>query len=464
MGDRRSHPALTTEEALDLVRSVAREVIGHEVRLPPRLDAPQLRAELDLELDGRPHDETAVVEQLTRILLATPSAASQRFLNQLFGGRDPVATLAEMLTPVTNTSMYTYKVAGPQVLIEQEVLRRMCRAVGFADGEGMLCPGGSMSNLTAMLLARNETVPEGRDRGLDGRPLVVYTSADGHYSIPKNAGMLGIGRRSVREVPVDRHGRMDVDELGRLLADDVAAHRHPLMINATAGTTVLGAFDPIEAIADLAHEHGVWLHVDGALGGSAALAHEHRGLLAGSERADSMTWNAHKMLGVPLPCSALLVRRRGLLARSLKEPADYLFQTDDEALNPGLRSIQCGRRNDALKLWATWRLRGDEGLGARVRRLFALARRAAELIDADPELDLVLWPPSVNVCFTVRGRDSAAVCNALDHASRYKISHGLALGRRAIRLVCVNPDLTEADLRSFLQTVKEVAERLPEEE
>lgn len=463
MTDRSSSPDLTVDEALDLAVRVAREILAGEDRLPARLDPDTLRRDLDLALGPRASEPAAVVEGLTRILLATPSSASSRFLNQLFGGRDPMATLAEMLTPLTNTSMYTFKVAGPQVLLEQEVLGRMCELVGFPSGEGMLCPGGSMSNLVAMLLARNEAVPAARDRGLEGRSLVVYASADAHYSIPKNAGILGIGRRNVREVPIDDAGRMDVKALSGLLADDVAAHRVPLMISATAGTTVLGAFDPIEPIADLAAEHGAWLHVDGALGGSASLVPELRRLLSGSARADSFTWNAHKMLGVPLPCSAILVRRRGLLARSLNEPAEYLFQADDESLNPGTRSIQCGRRNDALKLWATWKLQGDDGLADRVRRLFSLAHRAAELVDADPDLELVLWPQSVNVCFVVPGHSTAAICDALDDGARYKISHGMALGRRALRLVCVNPDLTETDLRDFLAAVKEVAAGLPAE-
>lgn len=445
-----------TDEALRRVLELAIDQLDREERLPvDRHRSPAaLRDELGLALgaEGRSLDE--VVSKLRRILEATPSSASPRYLNQLFGGRDPVATLAEMLTPLTNTSLYTYKVAGPQVLIEREVIGRMTEKVGYTEGEGLLSAGGSVSNLLAMMIARNEALEGVREEGLRGQQVTVYTSAASHYSIRKSAGVLGLGRRNVRDVHTDRRGRMDVDALRETIRDDRARGFRPLLVNATAGTTVLGAFDPLREIAALAREEGLWMHVDGALGGSFLLCESARELLDGCELSDSFTWNAHKMLGVPLSCSAILFRRRGLMHKHLDETADYLFQADTDDLNPGTRSLQCGRRNDALKLWAAWQFHGDRGYDARLRRVVGLARHAAQRIQEDPELDLVAWPESINVCFDARETPSEAICDRLDLTGRLLIGHGRVDGRCAIRLVCVNPDLTEGDIDVALEEIK----------
>jgi glutamate/tyrosine decarboxylase-like PLP-dependent enzyme len=253
---------------------------------------------------------------------------------------------------------------------------------------------------------------------------------------------------------------MRPDALADAIARDKAAGALPVMINATAGTTVLGAFDPVPEIAHVAREHGVWLHVDGAFGGSVLLSRARRHLLDGADLADSFTWDAHKMMGVPLTCSVALFRQKGLLQRNLDESASYLFQRDADEYNPGVRSIQCGRRNDALKLWTAWLANGDDGYERRVERLYALIDHAVSAIERDPDLTLVKRPQSVNVCFTIRGVDAAEVCDRLDREGRIKVSHGEVDGRPTIRLVCANPALSEADLDAFFREVKLAADAL----
>ncbi len=463
---RRRERALELEQLLASTSKLARQLVADEdLPADPATRDPELLAQrLDLALggDGQPAD--AVLARLQEVLLATTSSSSWRFVNQLFGGREPMATAAEMLAAVPNVSMYTFKAAGAQILVERELLRHMAAHAGFADAagsEGCFTPGGSIANLVALLLARNAAAPDSRDRGTGAAKLVVYTSAEGHYSISKNAGIVGIGRHSVRMVPTDVAGRMDVGALAKLLDEDRAQGLQPMLINATAGTTVRGAFDPIRAIATLARERGVWLHVDGALGGSLVLCPSRRDLVDGVELADSFSWNPHKMMGVPLQCSVLLVARRGALTGSLDETADYLFQLHDDDLNPGHRSIQCGRRNDALKLWAAWLRLGDRGWDERIRRQLDLARIAAAKIAADPAFELLEPPPSINVCFEARGHDSAAICDWLDRQGRLKIGYGTARGRKAFRLVCVNPDLDEGDLDAILEEIKAAARAIP---
>ena len=251
-GDRVERARRALEQAFEL--AVAQ--IDAEGSLPRRADSTpsRLRDELGIAIDPGGASFAEVVARLRRILAETPSAASPRFFNQLFGGREPIAVVAEMLTPLTNTSMYTYKVAGPQVLVEREVLARMAAAVGFEQGEGTLSPGSSLANLTAMLIARNEALEHVRDDGLRGERVTVYTSAACHYSIRKNAGVLGLGRSNVREVSTDDRGRMDVGALRQAIRDDRVRGCRPLLVNATAGTTVLGAFDPLREIAALSRE------------------------------------------------------------------------------------------------------------------------------------------------------------------------------------------------------------------
>lgn len=463
---RRQDRGRELELLLDATAALARELIaGEDARAEPESCNPaRLEARLDLSLGAGGLPVDAVLSRLSEVLSVTRSSSSWRFVNQLFGGREPVATAAEMLAAVPNVSMYTFKAAGAQILVERELLRHMATHAGFTEAEGCFTPGGSLANLVALLLARNAAAPETRDCGLQTPRLIVYTSAEGHYSIPKSAGILGIGRHNVRRVPADAEGRMDVDALVKVLDEDRARGLQPMLVSATAGTTVRGAFDPIRAIAAVTRERGIWLHVDGALGGSLVLCPSRRDLVDGVEWADSFAWNPHKMMGVPLQCSVLLVSRRGELTRSLDETADYLFQAHDDDLNPGHRSIQCGRRNDALKLWAAWLRLGDRGWDERIRRQLDLARRAALKIQADPELDLIEPPPSINVCFAVRGHSSETVCDWLDREGRLKIGHGWVRGRRALRLVCVNPDLDDCDLDAILAEIKTAARALPEDD
>jgi sulfinoalanine decarboxylase/sulfinoalanine decarboxylase/aspartate 1-decarboxylase len=461
-GRKPADPQGDARRVLRRVLEFAEEQLGREQdRGPIPRESPTVwRQELDLALGSEGLSEEAVIDRLSRILAATPSSANPRFLNQLFGGRDPIATLAEMLTPLVNSSMYTYKVAGPQVLIEQELLGRMSSKIGYEAGDGTFCPGGSLSNLVAMLLARNEAVASVRDEGLRGEPLLAYTSVAGHYSVRKNAGILGLGRHNVRQIPADDHGRMDVEALRRQIALDRASGGRPLFVNATAGTTVLGAFDPLREIARVADGEGLWFHVDGALGGSVLLSRRHRHLLDGAELSDSFAWNAHKMMGVPLSCSVVLVRQSGLLHKHLSEAADYLFQAHDDELNPGTRSLQCGRRNDALKLWAAWQLHGDRGYDERLERLFELARYATQRIERESDLELVHEPQSVNVCFRVHGLSSVEICDRLDREGRLLVGHGRVGADSAIRFVFVNPDLDRDDIDTALLEIADVAGRL----
>lgn len=401
-----------------------------------------------------------VYSQLRRIVMATPRTSSHRFFNQLFGGRVTSATIADMLTTALNNSMYTYKAAGIQILVEQVVIDALKHLVGFHDGEGIFAPGGAISNLAAMIVARNEAQNSVRDRGISGSCFTAYTSDQSHYSIQKNAGIIGCGRDNVRIIPSDNAGKMRVDILRTQITEDRQQGCVPYLINATAGTTVLGAIDPIADIVDVAREHNVWCHVDGAWGGSMLLSSEYRTPLDACADADSFVWNVHKMMGVPLQASVILIRAKGKLKKHFSEQADYLFQSEEDDYNPGMRSIQCGRRNDALKVWAAWQYYGHEGYERRVNIQMELAIHAVENITTDAALRLCMMPESPIVCFQVRGAPSKRICAEMDRQGIAKIGYGHFKGEDYIRLVCVNPDLTFDDIDHLIEQTKRVGDSL----
>ena len=438
-------------ETLEFLANLLPELAATEAEVAVRPPLPPTSAGKlvpPITHEGRPLGD--VLELLGELARRVPLTTTPKFFNQLFSGRDSIATAADMLVAHLNVSMYTYKAAGPLVVAENSLIDHMLEIAGFVGGEGTFTTGGSLSNLLAIAIARNEA--EARQLG---RPrLALYTSTESHYSVPKAVTLLGFGRGATRKIACDEQGRMIPSALAATLRADIDDGICPVMINATAGTTVMGAFDPIDELADIAREYGVWLHADGAWGGALLLVPEvRRRLFAGLERCDSLTWDAHKLMGVPLTCSVVLLRQRGLLERHLGEEAEYLFQVDTPELNPGIRSIQCGRRNDALKLWAAWQHHGDAGYRARLERLLAMRDHVVASIEATPELRMCHVPESLNICFEMPGVSSEQLCSELNARGLAVVGHARVNGRSTIRLVIANPDQSEAVLDEFLAAV-----------
>lgn len=444
--------------------------LSQEVDLTPKapLSADVALEKLQIAIPEQGVGQDEATRRLLSVVMATPTTSGPRFVNQLFAGRDPLATGAEMITALLNTSMYTYKAAGPQVLVEREVMERMLKTAGMPGGGGMFAPGGSMSNLAAMIAGRNETAGLAHGEGFDGRTSTLYISTEAHYSVRKNAMMIGLGRDNLRGIEVDDQGRMKPEALAEQIARDRADGLTPLMIVATSGTTVMGAFDPLEPLADIAGREGLWLHVDGAYGGSALMHPEHRAKLAGLERADSFTWDAHKIMGVPLTCSVALTKDPSLMQKHFDENAEYLFQDqfdeDQGWMNPGIRSLQCGRRNDALKLWAIWQALGDRGFADRIQTLAGLAAYSASLAEEHPGMRLCVDPQWMSVCFEVVGKPSDLICKRLGDSGKLKVGHGVVAGRRIIRLITANPEHTTEDIDRMFSDILETAAGIPDGE
>ena len=385
-----------------------------------------------------------------------------QFHNQLWSGFSLPGFLGDVVTGVANTSIYTYEVAPVATLMELKLIERMNSFLGFAGGEGTFCPGGSYANMLGMLCARDRAFPEVKKRGAAraGRQPALFVSDQAHYSFEKAANLLGIGIDNLVEVKSDARGRMDPSELEQEIQRCKKRGGSPFFVGATAGTTVRGAFDPLTEIADVCCRHGLWLHVDGAWGGPVVLSERQRHLLDGIERADSFTWDAHKLMGASLTCTAFLIRKPGVLARTCStggaDPGYLFHEGRDSSFDLGRKSMLCGRRVDVLKLWLIWKHYGDRGLAARVDRLFDLARYATDVVQRHPRLELMAPLESLNVCFRYvpeDGSDPNAVTLELREKMRTRgeaLVNFAYLGNDvAIRLVFSNPELTEADLDRF---------------
>ena len=312
-------------ETLSIFNSIVEDFLIDETNNPVAefVASDELFESLDLDLNDEPISMTELNTVLRDLVFKTPRTATNAFFNQLFGGRNEKAVLGDLLAVILNNSMYTYKAAGPQVGVEKVVLRKVCDMIGWGErSNGTFASGGSMTNFMGMIMARDAKSSGTQYQGVHGK-MTVYTSIDAHYSIPKNASFSGIGRDAVRYIAVDNNGKMDVSHLEKTIKEDIDNGCTPMMVNATAGTTVLGSFDDISAISSVCHQYDIWLHVDGAYCGSVLFSKKYNHLIAGIDKVDSFSFNAHKMIGAPLTCSLLLVKDETHLYDSFSNDASY---------------------------------------------------------------------------------------------------------------------------------------------
>lgn len=449
------------QNTLQKFLQLSEKLLHDESRKPVAdfIPSEELFTALDLDLSEDPLVEEEFDAALENLVLKTPRTATVGFFNQLFGGRNPDAVLGDLLAVMLNNSMYTYKAAGAQIGVEKVILRKVCTMLGWDDkAEGTFAPGGSMTNYMAMVMARDNFDETIKTKGVKDS-LMVYTSKESHYSIPKNAAFSGIGRDQVHYIATDDYGRMEVTKLAQAIEADIEKGLKPMMINLTAGTTVLGAFDAIEPVVKLAKIHNIWVHVDGAYCGSVLFSNRYRSLIKGIEQVDSFSFNAHKMLGTPLSCSIIVTRDKKHLHESFSNDASYLYQTDHDEFNLGKMSLQCGRRNDALKFWTLWKSVGTKGLEKIVDHQFDLAQVARNYISSNPDYTLYSYPDSISVCFNYRDIPPRILCTALYEAQELLVGYGSFGDHEFVRLVTINAQNDAQVILNFFKTFEAFVEK-----
>ncbi|CAH1397765.1 unnamed protein product [Nezara viridula] len=403
-----SGPADTSVRFLTRVQQIvlehAEQAERRDSKVSRWVDPERLQKILDLQFNDQPASMEQLMDCISDTLRYSVNIAHPYFLNQLYSTVDRVGLAGQWVTDTLNASVYTYEVAPVFTLMEEMVLAKMRQIVGWSSGDGIFSPGGSIANGYAINLARFHKFPQVKSKGLYGLPrLVMFTSEEAHYSIVKMAGLEGIGIDNVYQVRTDSTGRMDVGHLKQEIQRAKSEGGVPFMVSATAGTTVLGAFDPLEDIADICNEEKLWFHVDAAWGGGALMSTRRRHLLSGIDRADSVTWNPHKMLAAPQQCSTFLTKHPKILQECHSASASYLFQKDkfyDTSYDIGDKHLQCGRRVDVFKFWLMWKSKGTAGLEEHVDRLFDMAEYFTDKIRQRPGFRLVIEKPQcTNISF-----------------------------------------------------------------
>lgn len=387
---------------------------------------------------------------------------------------------AEAMLAAVNTSVDTYDQSTVATLMERRLVAWTAERVGYVAGDGVFTSGGTQSNLQALFLAREHAVERGTRGGATGRApgaptrsdvlprLRVLTSASSHFSVARSAFLLGLAEDAVVTVAADADGRLDPAALAGALARVLAAGDVVMAVVATAGTTDRGCVDPLAAVADACDAADAWLHVDAAYGCGLLVSPTRRHLLDGIERSRSVTVDYHKAFFQPVSASALLVRDAADLAR-VAHHADYLNPLENAEPNQVDKSLQTTRRFDALKLWATLRALGAEGIGRMVDAVCDLAAAVhADLAD-DPDLRVVARTDLSTVLFRYEpaglAREHAdrlvpLVRRVLFESGRALVAKTVLDGVPCLKLTLLNPDVTLDDVRRVLDLVRTTAQAL----
>jgi L-2,4-diaminobutyrate decarboxylase len=389
----------------------------------------------------------------------------------------PEAALLELVAALTNNGAAVYEMGPVEVGMERALIQAMSGWLGFpGTADGVFTSGGSAGNLTALLAARQARA--GFDvwtRGLAGQqPLAVLASEQAHYSVARSLQIAGLGAESVEPVPVDAAFRLRPECLEAAFERARARGRHVIAIAASAGSTATGAFDPLADIADFAERRALWLHVDGAHGASAAVSSRLRPLLAGIERADSVVWDAHKMLLMPALVTAVLFRDGNHSYEAFAQQASYLFEGDDprkEPFNLASRTLECTKRWMVLPLYEALTRHGVDFFARYVEARVAQAARFADALTASADFELAVRPESNIVCFRYLGRPARAPheLDALQLGLRREIVRSGAFYLVQTRLpkgvflrtTLINPATTDHDLEALLETIRDTATKLP---
>lgn len=372
------------------------------------------------------------------------------------------AMLAEMLAVAMDSNGILWKTSPAVTELELVTLSWLRQWLGFSDDWfGIIYDTASVSSLHAIAAAREAKFPEVRTEG-GLRDATIYTSEQSHSSIEKGAIALGIGQNNVRKIPVDGEFRMRPDALRAAIEQDIAAGKTPFCVVATVGTTSTTSIDPVPAIADIAEQYGLWLHVDAAYAGPAAIAPEFQYILDGCDRADSFVTNPHKWLFVPVDLSAFYTRRPEILRRAFSLMPEYLRTIEDPRMvNLMDYGVPLGRRFRALKFWFVLRYFGREGLSAMLREHVRLAQEFAAWVRSDPDFEIAAQHPLSVVCFRLKAGDeeNRELMDAVNATGEAFLSHTVLNGRFTLRFAIGNIHTGIEDVRGGWELIRGSARR-----
>jgi aromatic-L-amino-acid/L-tryptophan decarboxylase len=429
-------------------------------RVMPAVRPGEIAASLPQEAPEHGEPLDAILDDFERIIVpGTTHWNHPRFFAYFATSAAPAAIAAETLAATLDVKAMLWRTSPAATELEEVTMRWLGRLLGVPDSwTGIIYDTASIAGFTALAAAREALDLDIRERGMTGRDLPrlpIYITEHTHSHVEKAAIALGIGQQNVVRIACDEAFRMRPDALDARLTADIAAGARPLAVVATVGTTSTTSVDPTVEIARIARKHGVWLHVDAAYAGIAAILPELRPLLDGVDRADSLVVNPHKWMFVPMDLSVLFIKDRSVLGRAFSLVPEYLTTPEGDAVNYMDYGLQLGRRFRALKLWFVLRHFGAEGIRGKLREHIELAQEFAAWVQADPEWEVLAPHPLSVVCFryTPRGaapdeldRINAGLLQDVNETGEIFMSHTKIDGVYALRLAIGNLRTERADV------------------
>jgi aromatic-L-amino-acid decarboxylase len=412
-----------------------------------------------------------ILDDFERVVVpATTHWNHPRFFAYFATSSAPAAIAAEALAATLDVKAMLWRTSPAATELEEVTLRWLGQLLGVpAEWTGVMYDTASVAGFTALAAARESLDLRIREEGMTGRDLPVlriYVTAETHSHVEKAAIALGIGRRNVVKIACDDRFRMQPQALRDRLAADVAKGMRPLAIVATVGTTSTTSIDPVAQIAEAAREHGVWLHVDAAYAGTAAILPEFRNVFEGVELADSLVVNPHKWMFVPMDCSVLFLKDESMVRRAFSIVPEYLTTPETGVINYMDYGLQLGRRFRALKLWFVLRHFGAQGIRDRLREHIALAQDFAGWVESEPQWEVLAPHPFSVVCFRYAPAGStqtalealnSSLMHAVNATGEVFISHTKIDGRYALRLAIGNLRTRRGDVEHAWRILKREA-------
>jgi L-2,4-diaminobutyrate decarboxylase len=414
-----------------------------------------------------------LAEFVTKYLSSTTRLHHPAYMAHQVAVPHYAGALAALIDGHTNNAMAIYEMGPGAASIEHFIVNWLLEKVGWqpaparpthAAGEqtwggGVLTHGGSLANLTALIAARGRVAPR---VWLDGSPgdLALLAPAECHYSIARAAGILGIGQNAIYHLAVDTRGVVIPDHLPAAYSRCRNDGKRAIALVANACSTAVGLYDPLLEIAEFCRTQDLWFHVDGAHGASALLSEKHRHLLNGVDKADSLTWDAHKLMRTPTLCAAVLVRDSRTLDQAFQQEASYLFHEKEQ---PGFdfiqRTVECTKAGLGLKLFMVLGALGERGLAEYIERQFDLATQAYEYIQQLPDFECAVAPQANILCFRLAGDDDLQllVRDRLTALGNFHLSTTAFNGRRYLRLALMNPNTSLDNIQQLVGEIRRLA-------
>lgn len=463
-------------------------------RVFPAVTGADLQSRFEELPPREPNSLKTLLDDCRDIIEGSRHNGHPRFFGYVASPATPVGAFADLLASTLNASVTSWRSSPSATQIEQTVVRWLGSLIGYDENaHGLLTSGGSLANLTALLIAHRSQSPASISKtGIQtsGPRMTIYASDQVHFSIIKAADILGLGHESVRLLPSDDRFCVDVPAMRAAIERDLAQGFKPFCVVGSAGTAATGAIDSLSEVAKVAREHDLWFHIDGAYGAPAAMVNDRKSDFAGLELADSVSLDPHKWLYTPVDCGCLLFRDPASARQAFMTEADYVKVIEFANLESYAfwdYGIELSRRFRALKVWLTLKYYGARRIAAAIADDIAMANYMADSVRHDPEFEL-LAPVQLSICCfryvpeNLRAKMESATndeerqqleadINRLNEQIMYRVQRGgeaylsnaMLRGKFALRACIINFRTTPRDIDLTLQTVRDVARQIENE-